>query len=540
MFKALLKKQFRELALTYSTGRRGGSGAGSRKALSGKWVILVWLLCLVSFGMAFFASAEMFAGVIFPLKLDWIYFAYLGMASIALGIFGSIFGVVSGIYKARDNELLLSMPIPPRLIVLARMISLWVIAFVCVLAGIIPAACVYANYHETGALNIVSWILAAFTLSFAAFAFSCLVGWIVAIISKRLQNKSIITVLLALVFIAAYYVFYANVNQFLVRLATEAETIGDNIRRMVYPLYAYGRGAAGEILYALLALAMSLVLMGIIYLFISRSFTSVATSNKGIKKKAYSGKVGAESSIQRALLRKEFKRYLSSANYMLNSSMGTFLMPIAAIALVIKADAVRELLTSLGLPMEIFTRFLVLGLGYAVMFISTMNCLTAPSISLEGKNYWVIRSLPVDVKKLAKAKLYLHFILTGVPMILIIAAVVYAFRLDILSTLLISLMPVSYMMLQAYGGLAANIRFPRMDWVNEMVAVKQGASVAITVLGGMVLVMGLGALYFLVLMSIVDPTVFLLAQSGVFILLALLLRGWIMKKGTKILESLPC
>ena len=526
--------------MTYTSGRRGGSGSGSGKLSSGKWAILIWLLCLVSLGFAFYAMAESFSQTLFPMGLKWLYFAYLGMMTLALGIFGSVFGVVSGVYKARDNELLLSMPIPPWMIVLTRMLSLWVISFVCVLAGLVPAAIVYGKYYELGAGGVLSLVIAAFTLSFTAFALSCLVGWVVALISKRLQNRSIVTVLIALVLLAAYYVFYFNVNKLLARLATEAQAISEKIRRILYPLYVYGRGSSGEIGYALLALAMALLLMGIVYFLMTRSFTGVATGNAGMKKKTYSGRVGAKSSVSGALLRKEFKRYLSSANYMLNCSLGTFLMPVAAIALVIKAKDLRMFVESIGVPMEFIGRFIALGLGYVAMFLCTMNDITAPSLSLEGKNYWIPRSLPIEMKQLAKAKLSLHFALTGIPAVLVIAAAAYTFRLNALDILLMALMPVSFIMFQAYAGLAANIKWPRMDWVNEMVPVKQGASVAMTLLGGMVLVMGLGALYFFVLLDKIEPRVFLLAQSGIFALLGLLLRAWIMNRGVKLMEKIPC
>ena len=540
MFKALLKKQFKELGMTYTSGGRGGSGASAGRLMKGKWILIVYALCLFSLGAAFSASAEGFSQSLFSADLKWLYFAYMGMMSMALGIFGSVFGVVSGIYKAKDNELLLSMPIPPAMIVFTRMLSLWLITLVCVLTGLIPTAVVYGRYYTLGTAGVLSLVIATFTLSFAAFAVSCLAGWVVALISNRLRNRSIVTVLIALVFLAGYYVFYFNVNKLLARLATEAEVIGDRIRRTVYPLYVYGRGCTGKPLYALLAFAMAFALLLIVYILISRSFTGVATANTGLKKKHFSGKVGAGSSVSGTLLRKEFKRYLSSANYMLNCSLGTFLMPVAAIALVIKADAVRGLLEAIDLPMEIFGRYLAVALGYAVMFLCTMNELTAPSLSLEGRNYWILRSLPVDLRQVAKAKLGMHFALTGVPMLLVIAAVYWVFRPGILNILLIALMPVSFIMLQAYIGLAANIRFPRMDWVNEMVAVKQGASVLLTLLGSIVLVIGFGALYFLVLIEKIEPTVFILAQSGLFAVIALILRGWIMKKGVKIMESLPC
>ena len=540
MFKALLKKQFKELGMTYTSGGRGGSGSGAGRIKGGKWVILVYPLCLFSLGMAIYMAAENFASILFPIDLHWLYFAYLGMMSVALGVFGSVFGVVAGVYKAKDNELLLSMPIPPSMIVMARMVTLWIISLVCVLTGLIPALIIYLRYYSAGAVQVLSWIVAALTLSFTAFALSCIVGWVVAIISKKLQNRSLITVLLALLLIAAYYVFYFNLNQLLARLMANAELISDKIKRILYPLYVYGRGCSGEIASALIALALSMLLMGVIYWIISAGFVKVATSNKGMKKKAFSGKAGAKTSASATLLRKEFKRYLSSANYMLNCSLGTFLMPIAAAALVIKADVIREFISSIGVPMEFIARFLILGLGYAIMFMTTMNDTTAPSISLEGKNYWILRSLPIDLKQVAKAKLQLHFLLTGIPMAIVIAAAAYVFRLSVLNILLLALLPVSYTMFTAYTGLAANIKFPRMDWVNETIAVKQGASVMITLLGGIFLVMGLGALYFFVLLDKVEPTVFLLCQSGLFTALALILRHWIMTKGIRVMESLPC
>ncbi len=526
--------------MTYTSGGRGGSGSGAGRLMSGKWVLLIYPLCLFSLGMAFYAMAQSFAPILFPIGLHWLYFAYMGMASVALGVFGSIFGVVSGVYKAKDNELLLSMPIPPGMIVMTRMISLWIIALVCVVTGLVPAVVVYIRDCGAGAAHVITWIIAALTLSLTAFALSCVVGWVVAIISRKLQNRSIITVLLALVLLAAYYVFYFNLNQYLAKLMTDAELISGRIKRTLYPLYVYGKGCSGDVVSALIALALSMAVMGIIYWVISRSFVKVATSNKGLKKKTFSGKAGAEVSVPGTLLRKEFKRYLSSANYMLNSSLGTFFMTIAAVALVVEAGVIRKLIESIGVPMEFIGRFLILGLGYAVMFMSSMNDITAPSLSLEGKNYWILRSLPVDMKQVAKAKLSLHFALTGIPMLLVIAAAAFVFRLDILNILLFALLPVSFMMFTAYLGLASNIKFPRMDWVNETVAVKQGASVLITLLGSLFPVMGLGALYFFVLLDKVEPTVFLLCQSGLFTALALILRHWIMTKGIRVMESLPC
>ena len=47
--------------------------------------------------------------------------------------------------------------------------------------------------------------------------------------------------------------------------------------------------------------------------------------------------------------------------------------------------------------------------------MTSMNDITAPAISLEGKNIWLSQSLPVKPWQVLRSKLELHMWLTGVP-----------------------------------------------------------------------------------------------------------------------------
>ncbi len=57
-------------------------------------------------------------GAALPLGYGWLYYALMGLLALAFGVFGSVFSTYAGLYQAKDNELLLSMPIPPRRILL--------------------------------------------------------------------------------------------------------------------------------------------------------------------------------------------------------------------------------------------------------------------------------------------------------------------------------------------------------------------------------------------------------------------------------------
>ena len=58
--------------------------------------------------------------------LGWLYFALAGILAVVLAVVGSVFLTQATLYEAKDNELLLSLPIPPSKILLARMLSLYV------------------------------------------------------------------------------------------------------------------------------------------------------------------------------------------------------------------------------------------------------------------------------------------------------------------------------------------------------------------------------------------------------------------------------
>ena len=44
----------------------------------------------------------------------WLYMALMGIVSVILGVFGSVFNTFSTLYQARDNDLLFAMPITER------------------------------------------------------------------------------------------------------------------------------------------------------------------------------------------------------------------------------------------------------------------------------------------------------------------------------------------------------------------------------------------------------------------------------------------
>ena len=57
--------------------------------------------------------------------LDWMYFSYMGMMAFAFGMMMSIFTMKGRLYEAKDNEMLLAMPLPTWMILITRLIGIY-------------------------------------------------------------------------------------------------------------------------------------------------------------------------------------------------------------------------------------------------------------------------------------------------------------------------------------------------------------------------------------------------------------------------------
>jgi len=143
MIKTLLSVRFRALfAGMTAQGRKKKKRSTGMVILFA--ILYVYLIAVVGGVMCltFYSLAEPYHS----LGLDWLYFAIAGLMGLGLAVFGSVFATQSQLYDAKDNALLLSMPIPPKVILLSRMIPLLTLNLLFAGIVIIPAMVMYAIF----------------------------------------------------------------------------------------------------------------------------------------------------------------------------------------------------------------------------------------------------------------------------------------------------------------------------------------------------------------------------------------------------------
>lgn len=479
MLRVLLKKQMTEIFRGYfydAKKNRSRSKAGTAAYL----VLFVGIMVGLLGGMFTYLSLSI-CGALAAANMDWLYFALMGMLAVLLGVFGSVFNTYSSLYLSKDNDLLLSMPIPVNVIITSRLLSVYLMGLMYSLVVILPAVIVYWVTATVSVGVIFGGLLLILLISVFVLTLSCALGWVIAKISLKLKNKSFITVVVSLAFIGGYYFFYFKAQTLIQDLVANAAAYGAKIKGSAYPLYLFGRVGAGDAFAMAVVSAVVLALFALMWALISRSFLKIATSSRHTAKKEYKETAVKQKSVAAALLTKEFGRFTSSPNYMLNCGLGILLLPICGVMLLWQGGAVISVLNQVFGERAGCTPVLLCA---AVCMLASMNDMVAPSVSLEGKSLWLMQSLPITPWQVLRAKLGMQLILTGIPVLFctICTAFIYPYTLlELLAAVLISM---SFVLLSALFGLFLGLKMPNLSWTSEITPIKQSACVAITLFSG--------------------------------------------------------
>ena len=120
MLTVLLKKQW--LEMTASLRRSSVTGRVRTGWKAAAFLVLAACVVLLVMGSVG-ALAALICQPLSDAGLDWLYFALMGAGALLAGVLGGGFAAYGTLYCARDNEQLLALPIPPGLILAARMAS---------------------------------------------------------------------------------------------------------------------------------------------------------------------------------------------------------------------------------------------------------------------------------------------------------------------------------------------------------------------------------------------------------------------------------
>ena len=528
MFKALLRVQFSSLWATLTRNTTGKKKKSTGKAVLVAILFIYILGCFfVMFGGMFYALAEPLS----MLGLGWFYFALAGIIAAALCFIGSVFMAQQQLFNAKDNELLLSMPIPPSYILGSRMAALLLVNYAFELVVFIPAAVVWCMKLSVTAMGAVCFVLVCLLLPFLILSFTCLFAWLLALISSRLRFKTVITLVLSLAFLGLYMYAVMNMQNYLVALLENSAQLAGSVEAWAYPAYALGVAIAGGDLVSLLGFAACCILpFAVVCALLSRFFTSVTTKRASVRIKYRRTELKAAGAMS-ALLKKELRRFASNSMIILNSALGSVFLVIMGVAALIYRDRLVEILGPI--PGE----GMLAGVAVlALSFMGAMDYISSATISLEGKSLWIPKTIPVPVRTILMSKVLLNVVIALPATLIASACVAIALPMTALERLYVVLIPCIVSVFISLYGVVINLRFPKFDYINEVNVVKNSLSVCVCLFSSWGILAAPTLLYAFLLKDIIGMTAFLGICMGLLLIACLLLYLKLCRSEERFLE----
>ncbi len=451
-----------------------------RKAIG---LLAVWLLVLAV--LACYVGGLSY-GLIY-LGLEETVPAYLITVSGVLIFFFGILKAGGAIFRKEGYDILCALPLPAGAAALSRLFKMYVEDLLMTLAVLLPGIVVYAWNIRPDAGFYLAGAIGVWSIPLIPMAASVFIGTLITGISSRMRHKSLIGAGLSI--LAALGIMYGSS-----RLAATGGDIDPEmlknmsvfimalLKRLYPPAVWLGTAIVrGDLLGAVACACLSLAVFAAVAAGVACFFRKISQSLYGNFAK-HNYKMGElkENSLLSSLCKREFRRYFSSSIYVTNTIIGPIMGCILSGALLFTGtDTLKELLP-LPIDMEGMIPFVTAG-------VFCMMTTTATSISMEGKNWWILKSLPLSAKNILDGKILMNLLLILPFYALSELLLIFALKPGAGELLWLILIPAEIILFSCVYGITVNLHFPVLEWESEVRVVKQSASAMIGGMGGFIL-----------------------------------------------------
>lgn len=380
------------------------------------------------------------------------------------------------LFRKEGYEILCSLPLKKTAVVAGRLCRMYVEDLLFTLSVMLPGLAVYAwllrpgiGFYLTAAASV--WAVPLLPMTAAA-----LLGGIITGIASGMRRKGLVTAGLSLLLVIGILYGTSRLsalegNPDPEMLQKLAETLTEMLGRGYPPAVWLGRALTGGSLLTGLGWAgMSLAVFG-------GAAAGISVFFDGICRRLYRdsarhdyrmGRLKADSLLP-ALCKRELRRYFSSGVYVTNTIIGPVLGCVFSGFLLAGGKEALGRMFSPGLKAELLVPFLLAVLLSMMMPASV-------SISMEGKYWWILKSLPLSAKNILDGKmgmslgLVFPFYLASELMLWI------GLKPEPGELFWLLLIPAAMILFCCVFGITVNLRFPVTDWDSEVSVVKQSVS----------------------------------------------------------------
>lgn len=430
------------------------------------------------------------------------------IGAVLFSLFTTLYKSSSYLFEAKDFEILISLPIKESTILISKMFMLLMSNYLFTAPFIFVTGIVYSVKMDVSFVYYINLILMFLCTPLIPIIVSSIIAFLLGSVSSKIRYKNAILILGSIALLVVYMGVTSQLDVIGKTILKNTSSIVEGIRKIYFMSFYYLEGLInGDLLSVLKFVTISLGLFIAFAVLFGKQYKVInGRMNESYKSKKYEEKELKTSNVIQALLQKELKRYFSSYIYVLNTSVGMVMLVVFTLGLVIFGSNKISDILQLNLDLAI-VKVQMIGI---LLFCVAMTCTTYCSISLEGKNLWILKSLPIKEIDIFKGKIKLNLLMNVPISIICFLLISLKMKFDIGFIIVGTLGIVSVAVLTALLGLYMNLLFPNLDWKNEVAVVKRSISIIAVILFSILYIGIYGFIYFN--FNIVNINMFLVVQ----------------------------
>ena len=400
------------------------------------------------------------------------------------------------LFNFREYDMLMSLPFEARTVAACKFLYMYAKSLPWYLCISLAMMIGYGYFARPFVLIYPVWMILSLLLPLIPLLAASFLGFLIARVGSGFRKTNLVqTILTFVVVVASFFLrfilesIFRN-NQVESVLNTTAQTTG-RASRIYLPAGWFAHTiVSGAILEGILLAALSVALFVIVFRIVGRSYRNI---NSALRSHAAAKKYKMTSqkrrSVVMAIVFKEFRRMTGSTVYLVNAALGELLaLILGVVTLIIGFDRFIRIFIQ-NAPID--TAMLRPAIPLIVYFLIGMMATTACSPSLEGKNFWILQSLPIEMKEVYQGKMLFNMFLTVPFMAFATVCLCISAKAPVTDMALYLLLGLALCAFSTAWGCVCGIRHMRLDWENEAEVIKQSGAVAIYMLPNMIVVMGL-------------------------------------------------
>ncbi len=394
------------------------------------------------------------------------------------------------LYNFKEYDSVMSLPFKPKTVAACKFLYMYIKRMPWYLSLSLSMMVGYGIFAKPSIAVYPLWIIMSFILPLIPMIVAAFLSFIITKLSLGFEKKALVQTALSFAAVTLCF-FLKNIFDKFFAKGKMQQTLqditktSDKVASIYLPIDWFNRAITKlDLLGFILLIVTSVLLFIVTFSIVGRNYRQINTSLKSHgKSSGFTISNLKERSVVKSIAYKEYKRLISSTMYMLNVIMGEFLVIAAGIVFfVLGYDKVmgylmKDIPVSLDVyrPAIPFIVYLFIGMG------STTTC----TPSLEGKNLWIIKSLPIDKKTIYQGKILFNMYVTVPCMAFATLCMAISANVHIFDIVLYLIVGTVMCFFSSCWGCSCGIKHMLLDWENEVEVFQQNVVVVTYMLPNM-------------------------------------------------------